>query len=113
MVFLKGKQGVCFDVPTASVTEVQETWHDSRCWQISVATEQPSQKDHGKDITTSKDSGKAIQASGDSKRETEVSGDSWKEVVASEDSDQEVATKITHSKTKARSGVLIKILTVI
>ena len=50
----------------------------------------------------------AIQASGDSTRETEVSGDSWKEVVASEDSDQEVATKITHSKTKARSGVLIK-----
>ena len=24
MVFLKGKQGVCFDIPTASVTEVRE-----------------------------------------------------------------------------------------
>ena len=30
MVFLKGKQGVCFDIPTASVTEVQEKWHDSQ-----------------------------------------------------------------------------------
>ena len=42
MVFLKGKQGVCFDVPTASVTEVQEMWHDSWCLQFPVATEQPS-----------------------------------------------------------------------
>ncbi|NP_001397861.1 nucleolar RNA helicase 2 isoform 3 [Homo sapiens] len=41
MVFLKGKLGVCFDVPTASVTEIQEKWHDSRRWQLSVATEQP------------------------------------------------------------------------
>ena len=37
-------------------------------------------------------------------RATEVSGDSRKEVGASED----VATKATDSKTKARSGVLIK-----
>ena len=28
-VFLKGKQDVCFDIPTASVTEVQEEWQDS------------------------------------------------------------------------------------
>ncbi|XP_035124034.1 nucleolar RNA helicase 2 [Callithrix jacchus] len=41
MVFLKGKLGVCFDVPTASVTEIQEKWRDSRRWQLSVATEQP------------------------------------------------------------------------
>ncbi|KAF6108203.1 DExD-box helicase 21 [Phyllostomus discolor] len=41
MVFLKGKQGVCFDVRTAAVTEIQEKWHDSRRWQLSVATEQP------------------------------------------------------------------------
>ena len=41
MVFLKGKQSVCFDIPTASVTEVQEKWHDSQCWQLSVAMEQP------------------------------------------------------------------------
>ena len=37
-----------------------------------------------------------------------MSGDSRKEVEASEDSDQEVATKVTNSKTKARSRVLIK-----
>ncbi|KAK2108555.1 Nucleolar RNA helicase 2 [Saguinus oedipus] len=30
MVFLKGKLGVCFDVPTASVTEIQEKRHDSQ-----------------------------------------------------------------------------------
>ena len=41
-------------------------------------------------------------------RTTEVSEDSGKEVKASEDSNQEVATKVTDSKTKARSGVLIK-----
>ncbi|KAM6184833.1 nucleolar RNA helicase 2 [Rhynchocyon petersi] len=41
MVFLKGKLGVCFDVPTAAVKEIQEKWHDSRRWQLSVATEQP------------------------------------------------------------------------
>uniref|UniRef100_A0A2K5J930 RNA helicase n=1 Tax=Colobus angolensis palliatus TaxID=336983 RepID=A0A2K5J930_COLAP len=40
MVFLKGKLGVCFDVSTASVTEIQEKWHDSPRWQLSVATEQ-------------------------------------------------------------------------
>jgi len=33
-----------------------------------------------------------------------VSGDSGKEVEASEDCDQEVATKVTDSKTKARSS---------
>ena len=37
-----------------------------------------------------------------------MSGDSRKEVEVSEDSDQEVATKVTDSKTKARSRVLIK-----
>ena len=41
MVFLKGKQGVCFDIPTASVTEIQGKWHDSWYWQLSLATEQP------------------------------------------------------------------------
>lgn len=41
IVFLKGKQGICFDIPNASVTEVQEKWHDSQRWQLSVATEQP------------------------------------------------------------------------
>ncbi|XP_036192821.1 nucleolar RNA helicase 2 [Myotis myotis] len=41
MVFLKGKEGVCFDVRTEAVTGIQEKWHDSRRWQLSVATEQP------------------------------------------------------------------------
>ena len=41
MVFLKGKQGVCFDTPTASVAEVQEERRDSRHGPLSVATEQP------------------------------------------------------------------------
>ena len=37
-----------------------------------------------------------------------MSGDSRKEVEASGDRDQEVATKVTDSKTEARSRVLIK-----
>ena len=41
MVFLKEKHGVCFDIPTASVTEVQGKWHESQHWQLSLATEQP------------------------------------------------------------------------
>ncbi|XP_051009100.1 nucleolar RNA helicase 2 [Acomys russatus] len=41
MVFLKDKLGVCFDVRTEAVTEIQEKWHDSRRWQLAVATEQP------------------------------------------------------------------------
>ncbi|XP_007638831.1 nucleolar RNA helicase 2 [Cricetulus griseus] len=41
MVFLKGKLGVCFDVRTEAVTEIQEKWRDSRRWQLTVATEQP------------------------------------------------------------------------
>ena len=41
MVFLKGKQGVCFDIPTASAAEVQEERRDSRHGPLSVATEQP------------------------------------------------------------------------
>ena len=47
MVFLKGRQGVCFDIRTASVTEVQEKWHDSQHWQLSVATEQPELEEPG------------------------------------------------------------------
>ena len=45
------------------------------------------------------------EASGNISRATEVSGDKGK-VEASEDSNQEVATKVTDSKTKARSRVL-------
>ena len=50
------KESRVFAIPTASVTEVQEKWHDSQRWH----------------------------------------------------SDQEVATKVTDSKTKARSRVLIR-----
>ena len=28
IVFLKENQGICFDIPNVSVTEVQEKWHD-------------------------------------------------------------------------------------
>uniref|UniRef100_A0A8C2WRL0 RNA helicase n=1 Tax=Cyclopterus lumpus TaxID=8103 RepID=A0A8C2WRL0_CYCLU len=41
MTFLKGKTGVCFDVPCAKVKEVQDAWKDGRRWQLSVATELP------------------------------------------------------------------------
>ncbi|XP_042360575.1 nucleolar RNA helicase 2 [Plectropomus leopardus] len=41
MTFLKGKTGVCFDVPADKVKEVQENWKDGRRWQLTVATELP------------------------------------------------------------------------
>ncbi|XP_039546475.1 nucleolar RNA helicase 2 isoform X1 [Pimephales promelas] len=41
MTFLKGKKGVCFDVPAAKLKEIQDKWQDGRRWQLSVATELP------------------------------------------------------------------------
>ncbi|XP_035508267.1 nucleolar RNA helicase 2 [Morone saxatilis] len=41
MTFLKGKMGVCFDVPADKVKEIQEHWTDGRRWQLTVATELP------------------------------------------------------------------------
>lgn len=41
MTFLKGKMGVCFDVPVDKVKEIQETWQDGRRWQLTIATELP------------------------------------------------------------------------
>lgn len=64
MVILKGKQGACFDILTASVTEVQDKRRDSQHWQLSEATEQPELEGSRKDIAASEDSGKAAEASG-------------------------------------------------
>nr|XP_046240621.1 nucleolar RNA helicase 2 [Scatophagus argus] len=41
MTFLKGRTGVCFDVPADKVKEIQENWNDGRRWQLTVATELP------------------------------------------------------------------------
>lgn len=41
MTFLKGKTGVCFDVPADKVKEIQDNWKDNRRWQLTVATELP------------------------------------------------------------------------
>ncbi|XP_041649809.1 nucleolar RNA helicase 2 [Cheilinus undulatus] len=41
MTFLKGKTGVCFDVPADKVKEIQESWKDGRRWNLTVATELP------------------------------------------------------------------------
>ena len=83
MVFLKGKQDVCFDIPTASPAEVQKKWHDSRRGPPSVATQQPDPEGPREGYCNFRDSGEAA----------EVSGDSGKEVGASEDSDQDVQRK--------------------
>ena len=107
MVLLKGKQGVCFDIPTAPVTEVQKSGKTHDTGRFRWPRSNQSQKHQGKDTATSKDNEKATEASGNIARATEVSGDKGK-IEASEDSNQEVATKVTDSKTKARSRVLIK-----
>ncbi|XP_069466716.1 nucleolar RNA helicase 2 isoform X2 [Ambystoma mexicanum] len=41
MCFLKGKLGVCFDVPAADLKAIQESWKDTRRWQLTVATDLP------------------------------------------------------------------------
>ncbi|XP_061621973.1 nucleolar RNA helicase 2 [Phyllopteryx taeniolatus] len=41
MTFIKGRMGVCFDVPLNKVKEIQEGWKDCRRWQLTVATELP------------------------------------------------------------------------
>ncbi|XP_008308798.1 nucleolar RNA helicase 2 [Cynoglossus semilaevis] len=41
MTFLKGRKGVCFDIPVDKVKEAQENWKDGRRWQFTVATELP------------------------------------------------------------------------
>ncbi|XP_072236498.1 nucleolar RNA helicase 2 [Leuresthes tenuis] len=41
MTFLKGRTGVCFDVPADKVKEIQDNWKDGRRWQLTIATELP------------------------------------------------------------------------
>ncbi|KAJ8013710.1 hypothetical protein DPEC_G00032610 [Dallia pectoralis] len=41
MTFLKGKMGVCLDVPADNVKQYQDAWQDGRRWQLSIATELP------------------------------------------------------------------------
>ncbi|XP_029354247.1 nucleolar RNA helicase 2 [Echeneis naucrates] len=41
MTFLKGKTGVCFDIPANKAKEIQENWKDGRRWQLTLATELP------------------------------------------------------------------------
>nr|XP_030131469.3 nucleolar RNA helicase 2 [Taeniopygia guttata] len=41
MCFLKGKMGVCFDVPVADQKEIEARWEDSKHWRLCVATELP------------------------------------------------------------------------
>ena len=93
MVFLKGKQGVCFDIQTASVTEVQEKWHDSWHWQLSVAMEQPELERPWEGDGNFGEQGEGNP--GFREQSAKESGDSRKEAEASVDSDQEVARKVT------------------
>ncbi|XP_044515127.1 nucleolar RNA helicase 2 isoform X2 [Gracilinanus agilis] len=60
MTFLKGKTGVCFDVPAAEVKSFQDHWQDSRRWQLSVATERPEleqQPDEGRGFSNFRSGG--------------------------------------------------------
>uniref|UniRef100_A0A8C3KIA9 RNA helicase n=1 Tax=Calidris pygmaea TaxID=425635 RepID=A0A8C3KIA9_9CHAR len=41
MCFLKGKMGVCFDIPAADQKEIEAKWEDSKQWRLCVATELP------------------------------------------------------------------------
>ncbi|XP_051883357.1 nucleolar RNA helicase 2 isoform X1 [Pristis pectinata] len=41
MQFLKGKMGVCFDVPQDAVESIKGNWQDSRRWKLTIANELP------------------------------------------------------------------------
>ncbi|XP_074780446.1 nucleolar RNA helicase 2-like [Athene noctua] len=46
MRFLKGKMGVCFDIPVEELSNIQEQWKDTRRWQLSVAKELPELEEY-------------------------------------------------------------------
>nr|XP_054493360.1 nucleolar RNA helicase 2-like [Agelaius phoeniceus] len=46
MRFLKGKMGVCFDIPVDELSNIQEQWRDTRRWQLSVASELPELEEY-------------------------------------------------------------------
>ncbi|KAM6089878.1 nucleolar RNA helicase 2-like isoform 2-T2 [Theristicus caerulescens] len=46
MRFLKGKMGVCFDIPVGELSNIQEQWKDTRRWQLSVAEELPELEEY-------------------------------------------------------------------
>ncbi|KAH1167867.1 nucleolar RNA helicase 2-like [Mauremys mutica] len=41
MCLLKGKMGVCFDIPAVDLRQIQGKWQDSKYWHLTVATELP------------------------------------------------------------------------
>ncbi|XP_077569608.1 nucleolar RNA helicase 2 isoform X2 [Stigmatopora nigra] len=47
MSCLKGKMGVCFDVPCNQVGEIQERWKDGRRWKLVVPSQLPELEDKG------------------------------------------------------------------
>ncbi|XP_067908501.1 nucleolar RNA helicase 2 [Heterodontus francisci] len=50
MRFLKGKKGVCFDIPEDSVEAFKASWRDSRRWQLTVATKLPELEEERRDM---------------------------------------------------------------
>ncbi|XP_041066097.1 nucleolar RNA helicase 2 [Carcharodon carcharias] len=49
MRFLKGKMGVCFDIPEDSLEVLKASWQDSRRWQLTVATKLPELEEDRRD----------------------------------------------------------------
>ncbi|XP_010712814.1 nucleolar RNA helicase 2 [Meleagris gallopavo] len=49
MRFLKGKMGVCFDIPVDELSHIQEQWRDTRRWQLAVAKELPELEEQPQD----------------------------------------------------------------
>nr|XP_032651121.1 nucleolar RNA helicase 2-like isoform X3 [Chelonoidis abingdonii] len=41
MCLLKGKMGVCFDIPAVDLRQIQGKWQDSKHWHLTVATQLP------------------------------------------------------------------------
>ncbi|XP_048464646.1 nucleolar RNA helicase 2 [Rhincodon typus] len=49
MRFLKGKMGVCFDIPEDSLETLKGSWQDNRRWQLTVATKLPELEEERRD----------------------------------------------------------------
>ena len=97
-----------FDIPTASVTEVQEKWHDSQCWQLSVAMEQPELEGPREGYRNFRGQ---REGNGGFRGQREGNwgvGGQWERSRSSRGLRSGGGNKSNRFQTKARSGVLIK-----
>ncbi|XP_027316556.1 nucleolar RNA helicase 2 [Anas platyrhynchos] len=73
MRFLKGKMGVCFDIPVNELNQIQERWQDTRRWQLAVAKELPELEEQPQEASR----GPSRFGDGGFRRNGKFNGGSW------------------------------------